>query len=46
MLSPALIGDQVVQVGQPCEKRLLVATGVMEPLHREELPRDGMMGLV
>jgi hypothetical protein len=46
MLSPALLGDQVVQVCWPREKRLLVATGMMEPLHHEEFPLDGVVGLV
>src|SRR5882724_419177 len=35
MLGPTLIGHQVVEVCQPYEKRLLAATGMMEPLHRE-----------
>jgi hypothetical protein len=35
MLSPTLIRDEVVQMREPREKRLLVATGMMEPLHRE-----------
>jgi hypothetical protein len=46
MLGATLIGHQVVQVCQPREKRLLVATGMMEPLHREELPLNGVVGLV
>jgi len=35
MLSPVLIGDQIVQVCQPRETRLLVATGMMESFHRQ-----------
>jgi hypothetical protein len=35
MLGPALIWYQVVQVCQPRETRLLAATGMTEPLHRE-----------
>ena len=31
---------------QPCEKRLLAATGMMESLHREELPLDSVMRLI
>ena len=34
------------QVGKPREKRLLAATGMMEPLHGEQLPLDGVMGLI
>src|SRR6516162_7058935 len=43
---PTLIRDEVVQVGEPGEKRLLASTRMMEPLHREELPLNGVMGLV
>jgi hypothetical protein len=46
MLGPTLIRHQVVQVGQPREKRLLAATGMMESLHREEFPLDGVVGLI
>ena len=35
MHSPTLIRDEVVQMREPREKRLLVATGMMEPFHRE-----------
>src|SRR5262249_6017689 len=41
-----LIRDQVVQVGEPCEKRLLTAPGMMEALHRKELPLEGVMRLI
>jgi hypothetical protein len=34
MLGPTLIRHQVVEVRQPCEKRLLTATGTVKPLHR------------
>src|SRR5919198_5347668 len=44
MLSATLIRDEVVQVGEPREKRLLAATGMMEPLHHEQLPLDGVVG--
>ena len=37
---------EVVQMGEPREKRLLAATGMMEPLHREPFPLDGVMGLI
>jgi hypothetical protein len=46
MLGPTLIGHQVVEVCQPREKRLLAATGMMEPLHGEQFPLDGVVGLV
>ena len=46
MFGSTLKRDEVVQVCQPREKRLLAATGMMEPLHREEFPLDGVMGLI
>ena len=46
VLGPTLIGDQVVEVGQPREKRLLTATGMMEAFHREQFPLDGVVGLI
>src|SRR5712691_8447467 len=46
MLGAPLIGHQVVQVSQAGEKRLLAATGMMEPLHREQLPLDSVMRLI
>jgi len=46
VLGPTLIGDEVVEVGQPRETRLWTATGMMEPFHREQLPLDGVVGLI
>jgi hypothetical protein len=46
MLCPTLIGDQIIEVRQSCQKRLLAATRMMEPLHREQFPLDSVMGLV
>ena len=46
MLGPTLVGDQVVQVRQSCEKRLLTAPWVMKPFHGEQFPLDGVMGLI
>jgi hypothetical protein len=46
MLRPTLIGEQVVQVRQPRQKRLLTATWMVKPLHREQFPLDGVMGLI
>src|SRR5712691_12761300 len=46
MLGAPLIRHQVVQVSQAGEKRLLAATGMMEPLHREQLPLDSVMRLI
>src|SRR5262249_20943206 len=42
VLSPTLIGHQVVEVRQPREKHLLAPFGVMEAFHREQLPLDGV----
>ena len=46
MLSPTLIGHQVVQMCQPREECLLAAAWMMEAFHREEFPLDGVVGLV
>ena len=46
MLGATLIRHQVVQVRQPDKKRLLAPLGMIEAFHREQLPRDGMMGLI
>jgi hypothetical protein len=46
MLGAPLIRYQVVQVGKPCEKRLLAPIWVVKPLHGEELPLDGVVGLI
>ena len=46
MLGAPLIRDEIVQVSEPRQKRLLAATGMMESLHREEFPLDGVMGLI
>jgi hypothetical protein len=46
MLGSTLIWDEVIQVGEPCEKRLLASTWVMKAFHGEQLPLDGIMGLI
>jgi len=46
MLGSTLIRDQVVQVRKPRQKRSLTAPWMMEPLHRKQLPLDGIMGLI
>ena len=46
MLGPALIGDQVVQVREPRQKRLLIAAWMVKRFHHEQLPVDGIMGLI
>jgi len=46
MLSPTLIRDQVVQVGEPREKRLLAAFWMMKPFHRKQFSLDGVMRLI
>src|SRR5215510_454391 len=44
MLSPTLIGDQVIEVRQPCKKRLLTAVWMVKRFHHEQLPLDGVIG--
>src|SRR5262245_27435239 len=46
MLGSSLIGDQVIEVRQPCQKRLLAAPRMMEAFHGEQFPLDGVMGLI
>ena len=46
MLSATLIRNQVIEVRESREKRLLTATGMVKPFHRKELPLDGVMGLI
>jgi hypothetical protein len=46
MLGAPLIRDQVVQVRQAREKRLLAATWVMKAFHGEQFPLDGVMRLI
>jgi hypothetical protein len=46
MLGSTLIWDEVVQVREPRQKRLLTATRMMEPLHGEQFSLDGVVGLV
>jgi hypothetical protein len=46
LLVSTLIRNEVVQVGEPREKRLLAAPRMMEALHREQLPLDSVMGLI
>jgi hypothetical protein len=46
VLGPTLIRHQVVQVCQPCEKRLLAPFGMMEPVHREQLALESLVGLI
>src|SRR5215471_2437850 len=46
MLSATLIRNQVIQVRESREKRLLTATGMVQPFHGKELPLDGVMGLI
>ena len=33
-------------MGEPRKERLLAATGMMKPLHHEEFPLHGVMGLI
>ena len=46
VLGPTLIRDEAVQVREPREKRLLATPGMMDSLHRESLPLDGVRGLI
>jgi len=46
MLGPTLVGDQIVQVGEPDKKRPLAAPGVMKAFHGEQFPLDGVVSLV
>src|SRR6266436_4971515 len=46
MLSPTLRGDQVIKGRQPCPKRLLAPFAMMESLHGEPFPLNGVVGLV
>src|SRR5260370_33558770 len=46
MLSAPLVGHEVVQMGEPSQKRLLASFGMMEALHHEQLPVDGVMRLI
>src|SRR5215813_1270847 len=46
MLSATLIWNQVIEVRESREKRLLTATGMVKAFHRKELPLDGVMGLI
>jgi len=46
VLGPTLIRDEVIQVREPREKRLLAPAWVVQPLHRKQFPLDGIMGLI
>ena len=46
MLGPTLIGHQVIQERETIQKSLLVPFGVVEALHHEQLPLDGVVGLI
>ena len=46
MLSPTLIEDQVIQVGEPREERLLAAMWVMKAFHGEQFPLQGVVCLI
>ena len=43
MLRTPLVGHEVVQMGEPAQKRLLAALGMMEALHHAQLPLDGVI---
>ncbi len=46
MLSAPLVGHEVIQMGEPSQKRLLAPVGMMEALHHEELPVHSVMRLI
>ncbi len=46
MLGATLGGYQVVQMGQPSQRRLWAPVGMMAALHHEQLPLHGVMGLI
>ena len=46
MLRSTPIGNQVVEVRQPCQQRLLTPFEMMEALHHERFPVDGVVGLI
>ena len=46
VLGPTLVGDEIVQVGEPDKKCLLTPMGMMERFHHKEFPVDGVMGLI
>src|SRR4029450_2021844 len=43
MLRAPLVGHEVIQMGEPSQKRLLAPVGMMEALHHEELPVNSVM---
>jgi hypothetical protein len=46
MLDPTLIRDQVGEVREPRQKRLRTTPWMMDPVHDEQGPRDGIMRLL
>jgi hypothetical protein len=46
MLGSTLIRDEVVQVGESREKRLLAPTRMVKPFHGEQFPLDGIVRLI
>src|SRR5262249_51922635 len=46
MLGSTLIRNEVVQVCEPRQKRLLAPPRMMEAVHGEQLPFDRVMGLI
>ena len=46
MFGSTLKRDEVVQVCQPREKRLLASVWMVKAFHGKQLPLDGIMGLI
>ena len=46
MLGATLLRDEVIQVGEPREKRPLAPAWMVPPLHREQFLFDGIVRLI
>jgi hypothetical protein len=46
VLGPTLIRDEVIQMRESRQKRLLAPAWVVKPFHGKQFPRDGVVGLI
>src|SRR4051812_31170362 len=46
MLGPTLIRNEVIEVREPRQKRLLAPVWMMKSFHSEQFPLDGIVGLI
>jgi hypothetical protein len=46
MPGATLVGPPMVQIGEPSKTRLLAASWMVNALHRDACPLDGVMGLI